>query len=495
MKFISTRDKNISVSPSEAVIQGLTPDGGLFVPETIPDVTDQLNEWSKQTYPQLAANVLSLFFTDFDFEEISSITQKAYGACFPKHVAQVSRLGEKKYMLELWHGPTLAFKDMALQVLPYLLCGAMKKTGEDRTMMILVATSGDTGKAALEGFAGVDRTAITVFYPDDGVSKIQQLQMTTQIGNNVYVCAVKGNFDDAQTGVKSIFSDAGFAREAGQKGYRLSSANSINIGRLIPQIAYYFWGYFKMVQDGAITLGQPMNITVPTGNFGNILAAYYAKRMGLPVKKLICASNANNVLTDFINSGVYDKNREFYRTMSPSMDILVSSNLERLLFELSGRNAGFVKQWMEELKVKGYYSADSIRAQLQQDFYGAYCPEEETAKEIKSVFEQYGYLMDTHTAVAHYVYEKYKRETKDETPCLIASTASPYKFSADVLKAVAGKADPDEFACARMLYEASGLEVPRQIAGLPSEKVVFYDVCNKDEMAQKVMLWMSAHSL
>ena len=493
MKFISTRNENIAVSPAEAVIQGLAPDGGLFVPDHVPPAVDRLKDWNKLDYIGLAANVLSLYFTDYDFEELTKIAYDAYSKGFSENVVEVKRVGEKAYMLELWHGPTLAFKDMALQVLPYLLRSAVKKTGEDRTIMILVATSGDTGKAALEGFAGVDKTAITVFYPGHGVSLVQKLQMVTQKGGNVCVCAVNGNFDDAQSGVKKIFSDGEFAKTADKMGYRLSSANSINIGRLVPQIAYYFWGYFKMAQDGAVPFGEAINVTVPTGNFGNILAAYYAKQMGLPIKKLICASNANNVLTDFFTTGVYTKNRMFYRTMSPSMDILISSNLERLLFEASGRNAQTVKDWMGQLKNKGSYDAKDILKFLQEDFYGAYCSEEQTAQEIKSVFERYGYLMDTHTAVAHFVYEQYRRETKDETPCLIASTANPYKFSADVLKAISGIQDPDEFICARLLYEASGLEVPSQIADLPFAQDRHQDVCEKEDMDNKVLAWMHMH--
>ena len=436
---------------------------------------------------------MGMYFTDFQREEMGIIARKAYGKSFPAQAVHIMRLDDSKSMLELWHGPTLAFKDMALQVLPYLMHGALEKNGEKHKMMILVATSGDTGKAALEGFAGVEQTAVTVFYPDNGVSKIQRLQMVTQKGNNVNVCAVKGNFDDAQTGVKKIFSDTGFAKQSDRLGYRLSSANSINVGRLIPQIAYYFYGYFRMAENGDIPFGQPVNITVPTGNFGNILAAYYAKRMGLPVKKLICASNANNVLTDFFNSGVYDKNREFYRTSSPSMDILVSSNLERLLFELSGRDAAQVSLWMKQLGTDGLYSAKSIHEQLKENFYGAYCTEKDTFLEIKNVFDQYGYLMDTHTAVAYHVYETYRQQTGDKTPCLIVSTASPYKFSADVLRALTGKEDCDEFACARMLYEVSGLDVPDQIAQLPNEQVRFENVCAKGNMAEEVLHWMQKH--
>jgi threonine synthase len=466
MKLVSTRNGDERLEASLAALRGIAPDGGLYVPEKFPSIT-RLGKITEDSYPALCAKVLGLFFSDIS--GLESITKQAYSRFDDAEVAPVKKITEGEFILELWHGPTLAFKDMALSVLPRIMAAAMG----GGNILILVATSGDTGKAALEGFCGVDRIKIMVFYPDGGVSEMQRLQMATQEGENTYVVAVRGNFDDTQNGVKAIFADRGFAKAAEEKGYTLSSANSINFGRLAPQTAYYIWAYEKLLSGGEIKEGEEINFAVPTGNFGNILAAYYAKRMGLPIKKLICASNRNNILTDFFNKGEYSLKREFYKTMSPSMDILISSNLERLLFELTGRDAEAVKQMMRQLKEKQAYEiTGSMKKTLESDFYADWCGEDETMASIKDMFEGYGYLLDTHTAVAADVYKRYKRRTGDNTKTVIVSTASPYKFSENVLSSLGEETKGSAaFETAERLAEISGIPVPRQILELENKPV------------------------
>ncbi|MBR3943191.1 MAG: threonine synthase, partial [Clostridia bacterium] len=440
MNYNSTRDKSVALSSSEAIIKGLAPDGGLFVPNQIPKLSDEeVNALPTMSYAQRAVLILSKFLTDYTEAEVTDCVAKAYTKekFGTNTIAPVYKLNNTDYILELWHGPTCAFKDMALQILPHLLVTALKKNDVKKEVVILVATSGDTGKAALEGFADVAGTRINVFYPSDGVSKVQKLQMVTQKGNNVNVTAVKGNFDDAQTGVKKIFTDNTFASQAGAHGFMLSSANSINWGRLVPQIVYYWSAYAEMCKAGEIAMGDKINIVVPTGNFGNILAGYYASLMGLPVNKFVCASNKNNVLTEFLETGVYNKNRDFHLTISPSMDILISSNLERLLYHVSGENDAEVKGYMQQLNETGTYKvSDEILSFLKEHFAAGCADDTQTKATIKRVFEEEGYIMDTHTAVAKAVYDDYKASTGDVTKTVIASTASPFKFSGNVLDAL-----------------------------------------------------------
>ncbi len=466
MKLKSTREGE-AIEASTASLRGIAPDGGLYVPQDFPSIKE-LGETTGLSYSALCARVLSLFFSDIS--GLDDLAKKAYSRFDDAMVAPLKKISEGEFVLELWHGPTLAFKDMALSVLPGIMSAAM---GEDSNILILVATSGDTGKAALEGFRDTDRIKIMVFYPDGGVSDMQRLQMVTQEGENTYVVAVKGNFDDTQSGVKAIFADREFAKAAGGKGYVLSSANSINFGRLAPQIAYYIWAYAQLITKGEIKEGEGVNFAVPTGNFGNILAAYYAKRMGLPIKKLICASNRNNILTDFFNKGEYSLKREFYKTMSPSMDILISSNLERLLYELTGRDGEAVKEMMGRLKEKGAYGITAgMKRTLESDFYADWCGEEETMACIKDTFESKGYLLDTHTAVAADVYARYKQLTGDKTKTVIVSTASPYKFPEDVLSSLGEEtAGMSAFEMAERLAEVSGIPVPRQITELKDKPV------------------------
>ena len=427
--------------------------------------------------------------TDFSEDELLECAEGAYIGKFDNdEPTSIVKLGENVYMLELWHGPTCAFKDMALQILPRFLVKASKKAGDGKKTVILTATSGDTGKAALEGFCDVEDTEIIVFYPDNGVSKIQQLQMQTQKGENVAVCGVKGNFDDTQTAVKTIFTDKNIRSELAEKGKRFSSANSINVGRLLPQVAYYISAYADLVKKGEIFEGETVNVTVPTGNFGNILAAYYAKQMGVPFGKLICASNANNVLTDFLSTGEYNTNREFYMTESPSMDILVSSNLERLIFELCEKDDGYVCAIMKSLREHGEYCVpDEILEKIKAVFAAGYTDDKGAENRIKMLFEEYSYLCDTHTAVAVEVYEKYKTETGDETKTIIASTASPYKFPRAVLKAISGESEPDDFEAAKKIEELSGLAMPKQLSELAEKEPRFTNVCEREEMADFVL--------
>ena len=484
MFYTSTRDKSLKVTSAEAITKGISEEGGLFVPCEIPQVDlDFIASMKDMSYIERAKKVLALYLTDFTADEIASFVEGAYreGKFSSDEVAPVVNLHDNVNILELWHGPTCAFKDMALQLLPYLLIGSSKKTLKDKEIVILVATSGDTGKAALEGFKDVDSTKILVFYPNDGVSPMQKRQMCTQEGNNVGVCAINGNFDDAQTGVKTIFTDAEIKDVFAKNNLVFSSANSINWGRLVPQIVYYFSAYCDMLKQGKINLGDKINVVVPTGNFGNILAANYAMKMGLPLNKLICASNANNVLTDFITTGKYDRNRSFYATISPSMDILISSNLERLMFTLHGEDDAAVRELYGSLKDNGIFEVSAEVLEKIKALYSAgCCDDEETKATIKEVYETYNYLCDTHTAVAVKVCEDYRKETGDMTPVVVASTASPYKFCASVLTAIEGSADGDEFAMLADLETKTGVNAPEQLRGLENKEVRFNNVCDKD---------------
>jgi threonine synthase len=490
MNYKSTRNSKISVKSATAIKNGLSADGGLFVPESLPKLDmNFIFELSKLNYQGRAISILGKFLDDFSEQELSECVKKAYtqekfGSA---EIAPIIKIDKKAYMLELWHGPTCAFKDMALQLLPHLLTHSIAKTGDLRQVVILVATSGDTGKAALEGFRDIKGTKILVFYPEQGVSAIQKLQMTTQDGENVGVCAIKGNFDDAQTGVKKIFSDLAIAEKLDKNGYMFSSANSINWGRLVPQIVYYFSAYCDLIAKNEIKSGEKINVVVPTGNFGNILAAYYAKSMGLPIHKLICASNSNNVLTDFIKTGIYDRNRDFYTTISPSMDILISSNLERLLFDLCGGDDTKTQKWMNELSQKGKYEVDEETKKLiNENLFGGFCDGTETKKTIREVFLKYNYLCDPHTAVAINVYQKYINETGDNIPTVIASTASPYKFANDVVASIGSDMNGSDFEMLDILSNLSKTEPPIQLQSLKNKKVRFNNCCTIENMRQEV---------
>ena len=484
MMYVSTRDKSKKVTAAKAIAQGLAPDGGLFVPETIPAVSKaQLGDLCAMDYRARAVAIMEQYLEDFSREELIHYVTAAYGDNFDdKLIAPVKFLDDATGVLELYHGPTCAFKDMALQILPYLLTASLKKCGEERQVCILVATSGDTGKAALEGFADVKGTKIVVFYPRDGVSDVQKLQMTSQSGGNVFVSAVSGNFDDAQTGVKTIFGDADFAAKLTERGWFLSSANSINWGRLLPQIVYYFSAYCDFVNAGKLKLGDAMNFVVPTGNFGDILAGWYAKQMGLPVKTLVCASNANNVLTDFIRTGAYNKNRPFYTTTSPSMDILVSSNLEPLLYCLSGDDK-LVASYMEQLKTSGGYTVtEPLRQAVAKEFYAGCCDDARTADTIREVFQTQNYLMDTHTGVAWSVLEDYRKETGDKTPTAVLSTASPFKFCDSVLRALGEQTDAPGTVLLERLTEKTGVPAPSPLAALKIKTARFNGCVEKHAM-------------
>lgn len=493
MNYFSTRS-GANASPktsAQAIKQGLAQDGGLFMPESIPQIDmDFIKSLCGLSYHERAAKILSLFLTDYTYEELLDCADKAYNYTFDGFAAPVSMLiGDDLRVLELWHGPTCAFKDMALQIMPRLLSLALKKTEEKRTAHILVATSGDTGKAALEGYKDVDGIKITVFYPEDGVSRMQKLQMATQEGNNVKVCAIKGNFDDAQTGVKQIFADKETAKLLDDKGMFLSSANSINWGRLAPQIVYYISAYCDLLSEEDIKAGEKIDITVPTGNFGNIFAAYIAKLMGLPVNKLICASNKNNILTDFLNTGVYDRNREFYATMSPSMDILISSNLERLLYLIAGPEK--TKGYMEKLNKEGRYEVEpEVLAKIQENFCAYYCDEEKCAATIKGIFDKYSYLSDTHTAVAIYAAQQFVSENNTGLKNVVASTASAYKFAADVMKSLGNNVqNMEDKDVLEALSEYSKTDVPAPLATLFTKEVRFKESISKDkESMTKVIL-------
>ena len=486
MKYLSTRDRSLRITGAEAVKLGLSRDGGLLTPETIPQIDGAfLESLAGASYQERAAKVMALYLTDYSEEELLAFANNAYGPDKYDHpaAAPLRKVDTGTHCLELWHGPTSAFKDMALQMLPQLLSAALRKTGEDKTVCILVATSGDTGKAAMEGFADVPQTKIMVFYPKDGVSAVQEAQMVTQDGENVGVCAVVGNFDDAQAGVKRIFSDGGIRETLAKRGYLLSSANSINWGRILPQVVYYISAYCDLLRDGEIRMGDKVNFCVPTGNFGDILAAYYAKRMGLPVGKLICASNKNDVLTDFLRTGVYDKNRPFHTTMSPSMDILVSSNLERLLFDLSGENDEEVRGYMEALNTSGKYEvSETIKTALKEEFWGGFCDEAGTTETIARYYQEHGYLIDTHTAVAAGVLEQYRAETGDKTLTVFVSTASPYKFCDHVLRAVGQEPKGDGVELLEQLNAVSGVAIPKRLAALKGKKRRFDLTCEKPGM-------------
>jgi len=493
VNYISTRSENSEKKSAAYVIkQGIAPDGGLYVPESIPVLSQaDITALTKMNYIERAAHVLGLFLTDYTKEELIRAASKAYGRHkFPSPPVRLSQVNGD-YVLELWHGPTSAFKDMALQIMPHLLALALEKTGEKRDALILVATSGDTGKAALEGYADAERVFIQVFYPSDGVSNIQKRQMATQSGKNVCVTAIKGNFDDAQSGVKAIFGDGEIIEALNQKGLFLSSANSINWGRLAPQIVYYVSAYCELLKQKKIKPGETLNVTVPTGNFGNILACYFAKKMGVPIGKLVCASNKNNILTDFIRTGVYDKRRPFYTTISPSMDILISSNLERLLYLIAGasRCAGYMKSLLE----KGYFEVEKdVLEVIQQDFCGCFCDEDGTKETIKRYFENYNYLSDTHTAVGLYCAEEYKKTTGDDGAMLIASTASPYKFSPAVLGALGETVPAEEFEALKKLNAVSGVQIPERLAKLESKKVRFTKIIEKEAMKSEVLAFADA---
>ncbi len=486
INYVSTRGSINKKTAAQAVIQGISEDKGLYVPMQLPELPFKLDEMVGKTYQEIAFKVISAFFTDYTDEEMQACVNGAYDSKFEeKEIAPLVKGGDA-YFLELYHGKTAAFKDMALSILPYLLTTAMKKEKEDKKICILTATSGDTGKAALEGFADVSGTEIVVFYPNQGVSQVQERQMVTQEGANTHVFAINGNFDDAQTGVKRIFNDTEFVAELAKINCKLSSANSINIGRLVPQVAYYVYSYAKMMEKGLIKAGEKMNVVVPTGNFGNILAAYYAKQMGIPIGKLICASNENKVLTDFIKTGVYDIRRDFYLTNSPSMDILISSNLERLLYHLSGGNAEEVKGLMESLdKEKVYEVNDKIKEGL-KDFYAGFASVDETNETIGSMYEEYGYLMDTHTVVAYKVYNEYVKETGDNTKTIIASTASAYKFADSVAKSIGLGEEKDGFAYVRALNEKTGVRIPRGLNDLENKEIRHTGVLDIDQMKQSV---------
>lgn len=492
MYYNSTRDNSCRVTAAQAISRGISSEGGLFVPEAFPQLSmDELQGLVGKSYNEKAKAVLSKFLTDFSAEELANCVDCAYTTekFDSGNISEIAKVGEHAYLLELWHGPTCAFKDMALQLLPHLLTVSAEKTVPGKEIVVLVATSGDTGKAALEGFKDVSGTKMLVFYPVHGVSNMQKLQMTTQEGGNVAVCAIEGNFDDAQSGVKKIFTDPDVLKELEKNGQMFSSANSINWGRLVPQIVYYIAAYTSLVEQGEISLGEQVNVVVPTGNFGNILAAYYAKGMGLPVGKLICASNRNKVLTDFLRTGVYDKNREFHTTPSPSMDILISSNLERLLYDLCGKDDAQIREWFSALAKEGRYSVTSeVLSKLRAGFYGGYCTDEETLSTIGKVFREYGYLSDTHTAVGLKVYEDYVQVTGDTAKTIIASTASPYKFTGSVLKAITKDPIPeDDFAQVELLAKLSGTTPPASLLALKDKKVRFTGSVQKEEMVEQVL--------
>ena len=493
MMYQSTRDpSHKKYSAAEVIKMGLAPDGGLFIPETIPALTaEEIQTLCGDSYPIRAAKILGKFLSDYTYEELLSDCEAAYAeSSFPGGAAPLVQVRDHIYSLELWHGPTAAFKDMALQIMPRLLSRALVKTGETRDALILVATSGDTGKAALEGYKDIDRIKIMVFYPVDGVSRVQKLQMATQTGSNVNVCAIRGNFDDAQTGVKKIFGDAAMAESLNEKGYVLSSANSINWGRLAPQIVYYVSAYCDLLKSGALRMGETMDVCVPTGNFGNIFAGYIAKLMGLPVRHFVCASNQNNILTDFLRTGTYDRNRAFHLTMSPSMDILISSNLERLLCLSAGEER--TAAYMEDLKNQGVYSVDAdVLEKIVANFSGYFANEAETAETIKSYFEKNNYLADTHTAVALSAAEQYMAtlNAEDIRPMVVDSTASPYKFAADVYESL-GKTQPaDPLAALDELSAVSGTEIPYPLRGLGERTVRFTQVIDAADMPQAVLDW------
>ncbi|MBQ8409668.1 MAG: threonine synthase [Clostridia bacterium] len=488
MNYTSTRGRSgETLSAAQIIKQGLAKDGGLFIPQEIPALTESdVKALCAMSYPERAATILSKYLTDYTYDELLADCKAAYCSdSFPGGAAPVVKARDGIYSLELWHGPTAAFKDMALQIMPRLLSRALTKTGEKRTALILVATSGDTGKAALEGYKDIDGIRMMVFYPTGGVSRVQKLQMATQTGNNVSVVAIRGNFDDAQSGVKKIFSDSDAVAFLDENGHFFSSANSINWGRLAPQIVYYVSAYCDLMSNGTIKYGDPINVCVPTGNFGNIFAAYLAKLMGLPLGKLICASNQNNILTDFLNTGRYDRNRDFHLTMSPSMDILISSNLERLLCFTAGEEE--TAKYMDDLSAKGAYEVSAeVKAKIDACFKGYYADEAETAATINAYYNEHGYLADTHTAVALCSAEKYIAESGDKTPIVVASTASPYKFAADVCKSLGMEKPADDMDALDMLSDFSKTEITYPLRGLSEREVRFTRVIDASEMLDVV---------
>ena len=485
--YKSTRNSDMKVTASQAILAGLAPDGGLFVPAQIPALDVSLEELAQMNYQETAYAVMKQFFTDFTEEELKSCIERAYDSKFDtEEIAPLVKVDDT-YYLELFHGATIAFKDMALSILPHLLTTSAKKNEVKNEIVILTATSGDTGKAALAGFADVEGTRIIVFYPKNGVSKVQELQMVTQKGNNVDVVAIQGNFDNAQSGVKAMFEDKELAKELADKGYQFSSANSINIGRLVPQVAYYVYAYANLLKNQEIEAGEKINVVVPTGNFGNILAAYYAKQMGLPIDKLICASNENKVLFDFFQTGTYDKNREFVLTTSPSMDILISSNLERLLYLIAGEDSEKTKAMMAGLKENGQYTITEDMKEKLFDFAAGFASEAQTSACIKSVYDKTGYVIDTHTAVAAHVCEEYQKNTGDAKKCVVASTASPYKFVKSVMTSIDDKyAECDEFELLGELQKASGVDMPQAIKDILEANVLHNIECDADKMKDTV---------
>lgn len=495
MNYISTRGYDRKYSAAEAIITGIAPDGGLFVPETIPQITaGEIEELKNMQFFQISARVLSKYLTDFTEAELLEFAQAAYDeekwGENPIPLVQLNAYNDREYILELWHGPTCAFKDVALQMLPHLMTASVKKTGINKKICILTATSGDTGKAALEGFKDLPGTEIIVFYPTGGVSDAQKLQMVTTEGSNTHVIAVNGCFDDAQTGVKKIFGDEAFAAKLDANGIMLSSANSINWGRLAPQIAYYVYSYVELLRQEKIGKGEEINIVVPTGNFGNILAAWFAKQMGIPVRKLICASNRNKVLCDFFSTGTYDRNREFFKTTSPSMDILISSNLERLLYEVTGGNSAQVIEWMTGLNTEGKYSVDKDTLKsLQHSFVGGFADETGVAKTILDVYDRTDHVIDTHTAVGFNIYGRYHTRSNDETKTVFVSTASPFKFAPAVMDSIRGAGYSGGRSIETVIKELSdesGLEIPKSIAELGTKEIRHKDVIDKEQMEDKV---------
>lgn len=490
--YKSTRNADKTVTASQAILKGLAEDGGLFVPTELPKLDVTMNELKTMSYQETAYAVMKQFLTDFTEEELKHCINSAYDSKFDTEViAPLVKVGDT-YHLELFHGATIAFKDMALSILPHLLTTAAKKNNVTKDIVILTATSGDTGKAALAGFADVPGTKIIVFYPKNGVSKVQELQMVTQKGDNTSVVAIHGNFDNAQSGVKALFEDKELEKELSEAGYQFSSANSINIGRLVPQMVYYVYAYTRLVKDGTIQAGNKINVVVPTGNFGNILAAYYAKEMGLPIAKFVCASNDNKVLYDFFTTGTYDRNREFILTTSPSMDILISSNLERLIYKIAGNDAEKNAALMKQLSTEGIYTiTDEMKAKL-AEFAGGYATEAETSATIKKVYESDSYIMDTHTAVAATVYDKYVKETGDKTPTVIASTASPYKFTRSVMESIdEAYAAKSDFELVDELCKLSGVKIPQAIEDIRTAPVLHDTVCDKEEMESVVKKFLN----
>jgi len=485
--YRSTRGNQGHISSAKAILSGIAPDGGLYIPASMPSFDRPFDRLSHMDYKELTYYIISMFFTDFEGDILARCIDDAYDEKFDdRQIVPIIERGGAHF-IELFHGPTLAFKDMALTMLPHLLKMAARKMKNTNEIVILTATSGDTGKAALESFSDVDGTKIIVFYPRDGVSRIQERQMITQEGSNTHVIAIEGNFDDAQKGVKAIFGDRVFARSLAEKGYMFSSANSINIGRLIPQIVYYVHAYLHLLKNSKIKSGEKINIVVPTGNFGNILAAYYSSHMGLPVKKLICASNINNVLYDFINTGIYNRKRKFVTTSSPAMDILVSSNLERLLFDLADKDPEMIKHLTSKLSEEGEFKINESMKKGLSGFYGGFATEEETFGAIRDLFKNNDYLIDTHTAVGYCVYKKYMEDTADDTLAIIASTASPFKFPGSVAGAIDKEyRHMDEFSLLKVLSDISGLKIPKRIAGIAEKKVIHNEYCTIEDMRDTV---------